>query len=134
VIEHWLACILADRPIELWSDPSVTRDFIHIDDMVDAVMRSLFIPSSDAVVNVGTGKGTSLGRLLEVMRDITGRPIATELRGASPAIIPVNVLDTNRAERLLGFRAGVGLEAGVASLWQRISRGGRSNEQGTQGQ
>ncbi|MFN6177437.1 MAG: NAD-dependent epimerase/dehydratase family protein [Flavobacteriales bacterium] len=120
VVEHWLACILAGRPIELWSDLGVTRDFIHIDDMVDAVMRSLFIPDLDVLVNVGTGKGTSLGRLLEVMQSVTGKTVATELRGTSPAIIPVNVLDPGRAEGQLGFRARVGLEAGVASLWQMM--------------
>ncbi|MBL7982491.1 MAG: NAD-dependent epimerase/dehydratase family protein [Flavobacteriales bacterium] len=123
VIEHWLACIAADRPIEIWSDLEVTRDFVHVDDMVRAILLSLTTASNDLVLNVGTGVGTSLGQLLEILRGVTGKDVIVDVRGATSAIIPHNVLCPEQAAALTGFRAEVELGQGVAKLWQQIAAG-----------
>ncbi len=120
VVEHWLACVAAGRAIELWNELSVTRDFIHINDMVNAIMLSITVPAKDLVLNVGTGVGTSLGQLLDQLRSITGKDVRTDVRGAGSAIIPLNILASARAEELLGFRAAIDLRLGLSSLWQQI--------------
>jgi UDP-glucose 4-epimerase len=121
VIEHWMARIAAGRPIELWNPLSVTRDLLHVDDMVTAILAAVEHPTGHAVLNIGTGVGTSLGELLALLERVVGRPIATEVRSAAEAAIPVNVLDPRRAMQVLGFQASVPLATGVERLWLQIN-------------
>jgi UDP-glucose 4-epimerase len=120
VIEHWMASIAAGRPIELWNPLSVTRDLLHVDDMVTAIVAAMEHPAGQAVLNIGTGVGTSLGELLQLLERVVGRPIPTEVRSTAPAAIPANVLDPRKAMEVLGFRTTIPLATGVERLWQQI--------------
>lgn len=121
VVEHWMARIAADRPIEVWNDLAVTRDLLHVDDMTHAILAAVERPLDRAVLNIGTGTGTSLGELLQLLERVVGRPITTEMRGTAPAAIPVNVLDPEKAAKVLGFRASVPLATGLERLWHQIN-------------
>jgi UDP-glucose 4-epimerase len=127
VIEHWLARIAEGRPIELWNPLSVTRDLLHVDDMVSAILAAVGCTERHAVLNIGTGLGTSLGELLTLLERAVGRPIVTEVRSTAEAAIPVNVLDPRRAMEVLGFHASVPLATGVERLWHQINGASRTN-------
>lgn len=121
VVEHWMARIAANRPIEVWNDLAVTRDLLHVDDMTTAILAAADRPVDHAVLNVGTGIGTSLGELLQLLERVVGHPIATEVRGTAPAAIPANVLDPQKAMDVLGFRTTVPLATGLERLWLQIN-------------
>ncbi len=121
VIEHWMARIAAGRSIELWNPLSVTRDLLHVDDMVTAILAAVEHPAGHAVLNIGTGVGTSLGELLALLERVTGRPIPTEVRSTAPAAIPANVLDPRKAMDVLGFRTTIPLATGLERLWLQIN-------------
>ena len=116
-----MARIAADRPIEVWNDLAVTRDLLHVDDMTTAILAAVERPLDRAVLNIGTGIGTSLGELLQLLERVVGRPITTAMRGTAPAAIPANVLDPAKAAQVLGFRASVPLATGLERLWYQIN-------------
>lgn len=90
-----------------------TRDFIHVDDVVDANLAALR-SDRQGIYNVGTGRETSI---LELFRMLTAQ-IAPELPtvyGSSKPGEQIRIaLDCSKIYRDLGWRAGMGLGAGLA--------------------
>jgi len=121
VIEHWLADIANDRPVEIWNGLTTIRDYIHIADLLTVLLRSLTAPVGGKTINVGTGIGTSLAQLLALMEEVTGRkvrlgPVRAENIGATD----VNILSTVYCEEVLGVRPAVTLREGIAGLWTTL--------------
>jgi dolichol-phosphate mannosyltransferase len=61
-------------------DPNVARDFVHVDDVVEAYLRAAQTPTDElgAIYNVGTGVGTTIGDAVRIARrvmDIAAQPV-----------------------------------------------------------
>ncbi len=108
-------------------DPAVARDFVYVDDVCDAFVRAARSETlaPGAVLNVGSGRQTSIGEIVEIARRQLG--IAAEPRWSS---MPDRVWDTSvwvadvgRIERELGWRAQTSVETGLERMiaWVRES-------------
>lgn len=93
---------------EVYGDGNTVRDFTYVDDVSDAIMKSLTIERS-AIVNVGTGKRTSLNDLL-VLLNKADSAIYKEARGGD---VRASYADTNHAEKVLGFKAMTDIATGL---------------------
>jgi nucleoside-diphosphate-sugar epimerase len=101
--------------------PGRRRDWIHVDDVVEACLRAAVaehLPSGQ-VVNVGTGRQVANEELVAIAIRVTGRPIAI-----APCAHPGRAWDTaswvcdpHLAADLLGWRAVIPLEEGLARCW-----------------
>jgi nucleoside-diphosphate-sugar epimerase len=94
------------------------RDFCYVVDLADAIARACTAPSPRiAILNVGTGRGTSVAEVARMVVRLRQRPI--EVRAASPASsarardVDRLVADPRRAGRLLGWRPRTALAAGL---------------------
>lgn len=106
----------------------VTRDFIYIDDAVDAILaamqfRPLASPDKTAVsvvVNVGTGQGTTLRTATQHMQKLLKTTFATlppASNGDGRKVKPsISIASTIRAKKILGFRPRISLEWGLFQL------------------
>jgi UDP-glucose 4-epimerase len=100
-------------------DHSPVRDFVHVDEVVEALVR--LPPSLDAgytVVNVSTGTGTSVGELARTIADVAFQVGLGTARIVSPPMAPTgpvssNVLDATRLHALTGWRPSLSLPAGL---------------------
>lgn len=117
VIEHWITCIATGRPIAVWNGLEVRRDYLHVDDLVDVLLHALTAPVAGRTLNIGTGVGTSLAELLELLEQITGKEVQVHHRGTSPNGSPANVLDALACRKLLSWEPLVSLPVGVERLW-----------------
>jgi UDP-glucose 4-epimerase len=106
---------VADRPIEIWGDGSVTRDYIYIKDLADAFTKALVYNGKEQVFNLGSGTGTSLNVLIDLIEKILNKPVTRTYKPGRPFDVPVNVLDCRLAEKELGWSAQRNLEDGLAS-------------------
>lgn len=107
---------LADDPITVDGDGTQTRDFIHIDDVVEANLRAATTDHVGNAYNIGRGEQTSIRSLAQRLRDITGSEsdiVQTEPR---PGDIDASVADITNAERDLGFEPRVSLDEGLRTL------------------
>ncbi len=105
--------LLGDAPVEIWGSGEVVRDYIHIDDVVEAMLACLNHDGPGRVFNVGSGIGRSVAEVLRDAARITGRaPILTHREGRT-ADVPVNILDSRRLSRETGWSARVGWEDGL---------------------
>ncbi len=127
VIEHWMHQIAEERPIAVWGDLSVVRDFVHIDDMIEVLMRALTYEGEHDIFNVGTGVGTSLAQILEMLSGITGRQVQITHHPPATAGMPDrNILSPQRLSREFGFLPEGRLQNGLAGLWRKIEHLERS--------
>lgn len=86
-------------------DGSVVRDFVHVEDMVEAFIRALDAcePGTWRAYNIGSGRRTTIRDVVNAAEQITGRPVP--VRHAPPANEPpVLVADSTRAAAELGWR------------------------------
>jgi UDP-glucose 4-epimerase len=92
-------------------------DFVFIDDVARANIIAAKSPVTDEVLNVASGIETSLNELAAALGRAMGRDLRTEYGPARKVnAIPRRLADTQRAERLLGFRTQVSLEEGLSQL------------------
>jgi UDP-glucose 4-epimerase len=102
----------------LLRDLRPVRDFCHVGDVADAIVRACTaeLPGL-TVLNVGTGRGTSVAQVARRIVRLRGRSIVVQCRSAArvPAGVAVYrlVADPRRAHRVLGWRARTPLGAGL---------------------
>lgn len=110
--------------IVLWGDGSPTREFLYVDDCVEALRLAAESYDGAEPVNIGTGDEISIRDLAALVAELTG--FAGEIRWdtSKPNGQPRRRLDTERAERLFGFRAQVALRDGIERTvtWYRSAR------------
>ena len=112
-----------DQPPIIYGDGQQTRDFVYVDDAVEATVSALERDGvAGEVVNIGTGKATSINELCELFLRLTGKVHLKPLR-EPPRIgdIRHSQADISKARKLLGFKPKVQLELGVKKLLE--SRG-----------
>ncbi len=117
----FLGKIFNDSTIEIWGDGSVSRDFMYIEDTVDAFVRVVEEKAPSNVYNIGSGKSCSINRLLELMAQVTGRKPRIEYRPSRKFDIPEIALDIRRAEKELGWKPRMSLEEGISKTWEWIA-------------
>ncbi len=109
-----------DRRLPPLADPAIARDFVFVEDVVDAFLLAAehAQPGAGAVYNIGSGRQTSLRELAEIAR----RTFAIEEEPAFAAFpsrdwdTDVWVADARSAADELGWRANTPLEAGLAAF------------------
>ncbi|HSI59916.1 MAG TPA: NAD-dependent epimerase/dehydratase family protein [Ideonella sp.] len=123
VLIRWMDRIAAGQPPLILGDGTQTMDFVYIDDIARANVLALQSDVSDEVFNVASGTETSLEQLAASLLRCMGSDLRPEY-GPERKVNPVSrrLADTRKAERLLGFKAEIGMDEGLARLvqwWQQ---------------
>jgi UDP-glucose 4-epimerase len=103
---------LKRQPVEIWGDGSVTRDFIYVGDVADAVYMATVKPIS-GVYNVGTGLGLSLHDVLEQIKDGTGLEPTVSWMAARSFDVPRIVLNSTKLRDATSWQSRTTIQAGV---------------------
>jgi UDP-glucose-4-epimerase GalE len=102
-------------------DGTCIRDYIHVDDLADAHVKSLGYLAGggpSTAVNVGTGTGSSVMEVIEATERITGRSVPWQIAPRRAGDPVATFADPTRAARLLGWHPAHGLDDIVASAWE----------------
>ena len=114
VIPRFIAALLSGRPPVIYGDGAQTRDFIYVDDVVDATLRAAVRPAtSGQVINVAGGKQHSIREVLCLLQKVSGVAMKPIYESPRPGDIGHSCADISRARELLGFAPSVGLEQGL---------------------
>lgn len=128
VVAHWLSAALAEQPLSVYGSPRVVRDYVYVDDVVDAMLLVYqhFGGHPDAgypvTLNIGSGRGTSLLEVVAAVVDAVGRKLVVEFQPRRPFDRDDVWLDVAAVRRLLGWRPQTTLPDGVAMAWQALCR------------
>ncbi|MFP6901477.1 MAG: NAD-dependent epimerase/dehydratase family protein, partial [Opitutales bacterium] len=103
-------------PIEVWGTGDDVRDVIYVDDMVDAIMSAMETIDCHTSLNIGLGEGYSVKQILNTILELAGYDDARIVYDPSkPSMIPIRLVDTSKAQAVLGFRAKTQLREGLRS-------------------
>ncbi len=129
VVTVFLGQALRDRPITLVGDGSQTRCFTYIEDAICATLQAALRPEAvGQIINIGRPVETTIKQLAEAVVRLCGSRSAIvcvpqeSVYGESYEDVPRRVPDCGRMERLLGCRAEVGLEEGLAATIDHFRR------------
>jgi UDP-glucose 4-epimerase len=117
-------CLRGDSPI-IYGDGEQTRDFTHIDDIVDANLALLDTDAADGeVVNVGSTGNITINDLARHIIAETGGDVDLVYEKAKEADARHSQADVSKAQELLGYEPTVSIRDGVADFveWYEANR------------
>lgn len=117
VIPHFVRSLMSGASLVVHGDGSQTRDFVYIDDVVDALIAAADADNVDrTVINVGSGEETSLEALVNTLAVLTDRrPDVIHNQQLGGGLTRLTA-DLSLARRLLGYKPRVGLREGLSRL------------------
>jgi len=122
VIPVFLGKIIRNEPIQIWGTGSVVRDYIYIEDLVNAFNMAIINNTASPVYNIGSGKGHSLNELLSIMKSVTQRDLSVTYTKARAYDVPEIYLDIDKASKDLNWKPLTSLEQGIRNTWNFVSQ------------
>jgi UDP-glucuronate 4-epimerase len=123
---YWLFtdAMLKGRPISLFNEGRMMRDFTFVDDIVQGVMAALDHPPADGghrLYNIGNSRPEPLLGLVETLEDLLGVQAIRVLKPMQPGDVPATFADVSAMERDFGWRPTTDLRTGLTRFvaWWR---------------
>jgi GDP-L-fucose synthase len=106
----------ANGPLVVWGSGRPRREFLHVDDLADALLFMMEQYSAESPLNVGTGVDVSIAELAELVASVVGFRGPIEYDSAKPDGTPRKLLDVSRLGAV-GWQSRITLDAGVRSTY-----------------
>ena len=119
---------LSGQTLEIWGTGEVVRDFLHIDDIMAAMLAGCLYQGEARVMNVGSGHGLSINQIVHDIQVAVGHDLPIRYRAGRAADVPVNILDSTLIRHELGWQPRIawvdGLRQTVEWMRQQMSASG----------
>jgi len=124
-IRKFATLIQAGKPIPVFGDGSMARDYTYVTDTVDGVIAATQKESGFQIFNLGESQTVTLGRLVELLEAALGKKAVIDRQPPQPGDVPVTFADITKARAQLGYDPRVKIEAGIRLFidWFRINTG-----------
>ena len=129
VIPRFITQALSDEPLTIHGDGHASRDWLYVDDdaeAIEAIIAADIDSIAGEVLNVATGIDISVSEIADAVLDVLGKPSSLKTHVEErPGQVDRHIGSTEKAERLLGWRARTSFEAGLARTveWYRDNAG-----------
>ena len=127
VVAIFASRLLDEEPLTVFGDGEQTRDYVFVEDVVAANLRAADLPLDgvpqsidERAFNVGTGVGTSVNRLADLLEQIAGRRPGRQYRGARPGELRHSTLDPSRFNEH-GWSPAVPIRDGLRATYEFIA-------------
>ncbi len=123
VVAIFAARMLAGEPVMIFGDGSFRKDYVFVDDLVDAALLAATGPPATCLV--GSGEATSTLEIFEALARLTGYQRPPEFGPERPGDVPLIALDPGHAKAVWGWAPSVPFEDGLARTveWFRTRSG-----------
>jgi GDP-L-fucose synthase len=105
-----------DKSVELWGSGTPRREFLHVDDLADAVLYLLQSYDGESIVNIGWGEDVTIRELAEIVMSVIGYRGDLTLDSSKPDGTPRKLLDVSRLHGL-GWRPQIPLKQGIETTY-----------------
>ncbi|HEY5410202.1 MAG TPA: NAD-dependent epimerase/dehydratase family protein, partial [Caulobacteraceae bacterium] len=104
--------------LDIYEDGEIVRDFVYVDDVVDALIAARAVREEELIVNIGSGRGTSILEAAHELARIIGRPtsVARVTGDFRPGDVRYAVADVGRATVALDWRPRTDFPTGARAL------------------
>ena len=121
IIPIFIRKVLKHEPISIWGDGKTIRDYIFIEDAMDAVSKLIEYTGDLHVFNVGSGEGHSINEIIQIIAEQTGiADIKMEYMAPRSCDVRVNILDVNRIRQETGWMPQTNLRNGIQRILQGL--------------
>jgi UDP-glucose 4-epimerase len=120
-IPRLMRAALAGGGVEVYGDGAQSRDFVHIDDVVQAIMAAHDKQHTGTAI-IGSGRSISVMELIEGVRAATGCALPVTHVHAKAGEMPAVIVDIAQAQRELGYAPMVELTDGLRTVWDDFRR------------
>ncbi len=110
------AKVRGDASVTIWGTGTPRREFLHVDDLADAVLYLLRNYDDDRIVNIGCGEDLTIRELAEMVRSVVGYGGRLIFDASKPDGTPRKLLDVTRLNGL-GWRPKIALKPGIESTY-----------------
>ena len=126
-ITNFIKRLHRNKPPVICGDGKQTRDFVYIQDIVEANMLAMRSKNAvGEVFNIGTGTNISINQLAEVLKDITNkRDIKNIHTDPRPGDVRHGYADISKAKKILGYNPKFSIKEGLAELVNAHSHDGK---------
>jgi len=114
------AKLRGDAEVTVWGTGTPRREFLHVDDMADAVLHLLHSYDAEPIVNIGWGKDVTIRELAELVMAAIGYEGRLTFDTTKPDGTPRKLLDTERLTGL-GWQPKISLKEGIAQTYRWFS-------------
>ncbi|HEX8848350.1 MAG TPA: NAD-dependent epimerase/dehydratase family protein [Gemmatimonadaceae bacterium] len=119
-IHKFARLMMARRPIPMFGDGSMRRDYTYVGDVVKGVRAAMdYTASQYEIINLGNSCTVSLRELIGALEEVLGVDAVVEQHPEQPGDVPQTWANTDKAMRLLGFRPNTPLREGLTrfAMW-----------------
>jgi dTDP-glucose 4,6-dehydratase len=117
VVPRFVTHALMDEPLTVHGDGHASRDWVFVDDVAEAIEAAIRADGSAVhgeVINLATGRDLSVEAIADMVLDRLGKPNSLKVHTLErPGQVDRHIGSTEKAERLLGWRAGTSFEDGL---------------------
>jgi UDP-glucose 4-epimerase len=123
VVPYFLRQAQRGGTLVLHGDGSQTRDYVYVDDVVSALVAAATAPKVDGlVINVGSGKETSIRDLAKKVQEVTNQNAEVLYNAQTAGGVSRMCADLTLAHEKLNYRPSIKLEDGLRLTLQRDAR------------
>ena len=114
----WLfaKAIREGKPIKLFNNGKMRRDFTYVADIVDGIIRASNKAYPCEVFNLGSDKPVELSRFVSIIEERLGRKAKKELLPMQPGDVPASWADIRKAKKMLGWEPKTSIEQGLKNF------------------
>jgi len=113
VVTSFLAKALRNEALEIWGNGSIVRDYVYVEDAVEAMVAVMRYQGAKRIFNIGSGVGTSVNQIVASIEKLLERKLKVKYRLGRAVDVPVNILDCTLARNELGWHAKTGFLTGL---------------------
>lgn len=116
-----MARIARGQPVSILGGGSAIKDYIYIDDFVDAVIRLLDASEAVGPFNIGSSQGRSVREVIDLVAKTVGKNVIVENKPRQAGDVQSSVLAINKITSLTGWMPTTTFEEGLAATWKWMS-------------
>jgi GDP-L-fucose synthase len=106
-----------EKSVEIWGTGTPRREFLHVDDLADAILYLLQHYDGEPIVNIGWGSDVTIRELAEIVMSAIGYNGGLTFDPTKPDGTPRKLLDVSRLQDL-GWRPRISLKTGIAATYE----------------
>lgn len=119
VIKIFMENALKNRPLEIFGDGFQTRDFIYVEDVIDAIIKSMKMDIDFNIFNIGSGKSLSINSLAKIFSKILDRELKIIHSKPRKGDIRHSYANIDRAKKILGWVPKTSIEDGLRRMLEK---------------
>ena len=119
VIKIFMENALKNGPLEIFGDGFQTRDFIYVEDVIDAIVKSMKMDIDFNIFNIGSGKSLSINSLAKIFSKILDRELKIIHSKPRKGDIRHSYANIDKAKKILGWVPKTSIEDGLRRMLEK---------------